>query len=63
MRVLLIRVEMADRAERARTVSASFVSAEQATEEITVRQSPIPADRILACTVAYAWEKNLGSIL
>jgi len=63
MRVLLIRVEMADRAERARTVSASSVSAEQATEETTVRQSPIPVDRILVCTVAYAWEKNLGSIL
>lgn len=63
MRVPAIRVETADRAERARTASASSVSAEQATEEITVRRSPIPVDRILVCTVAYAWERNLGSLI
>lgn len=63
MRVPAIRAETAARAERALTASASSASVERATEEITVRQSPIPADRILACTVAYAWERNLGSLI
>jgi len=63
MRVPAIRVETADHVERARIASASSVFAERATEEITVKQSPIPVDRILACMVAYVWEKNLGLLI
>ena len=63
MRVPAIRVETADRVERVRIASASSVFAERATEEITVKQSPIPVVRILACTVAYVWEKNLGLLI
>lgn len=62
-RVPAIRVETVDRAERAQTASASSASAERAIEETIVRQSPIPVDRILACMVAYAWERNLGSLI
>lgn len=63
MRVPAILVETADRAERVQTALASSAFAERATEEITVRQWAIPVDRILAYTVVYAWEKNLGLLI
>lgn len=63
MRVPAIPVETADRAETAQIASAFFVSAERAIEEIIVRQSPILVDRILACTVVCAWERNLGTLI
>jgi len=62
-RVPVIRVETADRAEKAPIASASSVSVERATEEITAKLLPILVDQIHACTVAYAWERNLGLLI
>jgi uncharacterized membrane protein len=62
-RVPVIRVETADRAEKVRTASASSVSAERATEEITARLLPILVGQIHACTAAYAWERNPGLLI
>lgn len=61
--VLAIRVETVVRAERARTASVSFASAERAIEEITAKQSPILVGRILAYTAACALVTNLGSFM
>lgn len=63
MHVPAIHVETVDHAERVQIASASSASAERVIEEIIVRQSPIPVDRILAYMVVYAWEKNLGSLI
>lgn len=63
MHVPAIRVETADRVETAQIASAFSASAEQATGVITARQSPTLVDRILAYTVVYALERNLGSLI